>query len=276
MSSRITTGKNNLVDDARLIIQQAIDQYNPTHLFGLFSGGHDSLCACHIASQHPRFSGVIHINTGIGIQDTREYVYQTCRDQGWKLKEYHPPETYESLVIERGFPGPGMHWKMYQRLKERCLRQILRDNGTRNRKIGLVSGRRKNESLRRMVNVQSAIQEGPHPSKRAIWINPIIAWIGSDKNDYILNHNLPRNPVVEILCMSGECLCGAFAKPGELEYIRRFYPDTAAEIDRIAAKVKQAGKPHKWGERPDDKPINPAQIDLPLCYSCQAKHEGAS
>jgi 3'-phosphoadenosine 5'-phosphosulfate sulfotransferase (PAPS reductase)/FAD synthetase len=108
------------------IVETAIERYSPNHVLGLFSGGHDSLCACHIASQHPNFSGVVHINTGIGIEETRQFVRDTCQREGWELLELHPPETYESLVVEHGFPGPAHHYKMYQRLKERCLRQLLR------------------------------------------------------------------------------------------------------------------------------------------------------
>lgn len=252
------------------IITEAVEQYNPSHVFGLFSGGHDSLCACHIASRHPSFSGVIHLNTGIGVQETRDFVYQTCKDLGWPLKEYFPPESYESMVTEYGFPGPGQHSSMYIRLKERALRQVLREHGSRSQKIVFITGVRQQESVRRMGTISGSIVKGPSPSGRAIWVAPIIYWDAHDKHEYIEAYQLPKNQVVEILCMSGECLCGAFAKPGELEYIRKFYPDTAAEIDRITAKVEAVGKPCKWGERPSK--ANKNSINLPLCTSCEFKY----
>ena len=34
-------------------------------VYALFSGGHDSLCSTFIASRHPLFQGVVHLNTGI-------------------------------------------------------------------------------------------------------------------------------------------------------------------------------------------------------------------
>ena len=256
------------------IIDAAVREYRPSHVFGLFSGGYDSLCACHLLSKHPAFSGVIHINTGIGIEETRRYVRNTCAVLGWSLKEYHTPESYEELVVEYGFPGPGMHWKMYQRLKERCLWQILRDHGARNRKIALVSGRRKKESLRRMANINAPYELGPTPSKRVLWINPILEWSAQDKHQYMQDNDLPKNRVVEILCMSGECLCGAFAKPGELKFIRQFFPEDAAKIDAIVEKVR-AGKANRaycvWGHGGGF--VDPNQTDLPLCFSCTAKHE---
>ena len=255
------------------IISTAIEQYQPNYVFGLFSGGHDSLCACHIASKHPSFNGCVHINTGIGIEETRDFVRATCETQGWPLIEVGPDETYENLVVDQGFPGPGHHWKMYQRLKERALRKILRefrDPDNRSRKIVFVSGRRRRESKRRMRTTTEAITTGlKNPSPRIVWVNPIIDWDGGDKNRYIDENDLDTNPVVEKLCMSGECLCGAFASPGELNEIRMFYPDAAEEIDRIAALAREAGVPSRWGERPTPQ-APPNQIEMPLCWSCEA------
>jgi len=277
-SDNLLFGATARYDEIALsIVTSAIDLYAPSHVLGLFSGGHDSLCACHVASRHPRFDGCVHINTGIGVEETREFVRDTCRQYGWPLKEYLPPDSYESLVVDQGFPGPAHHWKMYQRLKERCLRAVLREHQgvTRRSKVAFISGRRRQESQRRMANCNDAIQVGPTPSARAIWVNPLVDWTASDKARYMRANDLPTNRVVELLCMSGECLCGAFAEPGELEMIRAFYPAAAAEIDRIAAKVKAAGKHCIWGTRPPGTRNKPAanQRELPLCWSCSAKRE---
>lgn len=258
------------------IVDAAIREWNPNQVFGLFSGGHDSLCACHIASKHPEFSGCVHIDTGIGIEETRRYVRDTCEENGWPLIELRPPETYQELVIDQGFPGPAHHWKMYQRLKERCIRQLLRDHvdpNDRRRKMVLVSGRRRNESKRRMKTTTKPITTGlKNPSPRIVWVNPIIDWMSSEKDQYIKDNGLERNSVVDTLCMSGECLCGAFAKPGELNEIRLFYPAAAAEIDRIARLVSEAGQHSRWGERPARK-ISEHQMDMPLCWSCENRGE---
>lgn len=252
------------------IIDAATQEFEPSHVFGLFSGGHDSLCACHIASQHPSFSGCVHINTGIGVEETRDFVRETCEQYGWPLNVYHPPDSYEEIVCEHGFPGPAQHQRMFIRLKERCIRQIMREHGHRSRKIMFISGARHSESTRRMVTCTKAVSVGPMPSKRAIWVSPIISWTSDDKKSHMRKHGLPENPVVKRLCMSGECLCGAFAESGELDVIRGFYPKAAAEIDRIAEKVKAAGKHCVWGERPS-RPIDPNQMLLPLCTSCADK-----
>ena len=193
---------------AREIIGLAVARHSPTHVFGLFSGGHDSLVACHVLSQSGLAWSVVHINTGIGVRETRDFVGTVCDQFSWPLKEYKPPESYESLVVKHGFPGPGHHYKMYQRLKERCLDRIMRetrDRSGRNRVL-FISGRRRQESRRRMVNCSDAIQRGPKPSGRAVWVNPIIDWSAMDRKAYMKQHGLPVNPVVQKLCMSGDCL----------------------------------------------------------------------
>ena len=38
------------------LIDDAIEKYKPARILGLFSGGHDSLTAVHVAARHPQFS----------------------------------------------------------------------------------------------------------------------------------------------------------------------------------------------------------------------------
>jgi hypothetical protein len=67
--------------------------------------------------------------------------------------------------------------------------------------------------------------------------------------------------------MSGECLCGAFAQEGELERIRLWYPDTAAEIDQLESDVRAAGHPEpfcRWGHGKG----KPTEKTGKLCTSC--------
>jgi 3'-phosphoadenosine 5'-phosphosulfate sulfotransferase (PAPS reductase)/FAD synthetase len=49
------------------ILDRAIAEFQPTHVFSLFSGGHDSWVMLNIAKTHPQFTAAVHINTGIGI-----------------------------------------------------------------------------------------------------------------------------------------------------------------------------------------------------------------
>lgn len=238
--------------------------------FALFSGGHDSLCATHVAMTNGYAQEVVHVNTGIGIEATREFVRETCAEHGWPLNELHPTEPYDDLVIERGFPGPAMHYIFYTRLKERCLSAFARERkAKRGAPLVYCTGVRKQESARRARGQQ---QEWEHAPKLGwTWRAVILEWSKADCNAYIETHGLRRNPVVDLLHMSGECLCGAFARPGEIDEIRGWYPETAARIATLEGRVAAAGH-HGcvWGHRPPN--VAREQMWLlppgPLCSSC--------
>ena len=253
------------------IIDQAIEQYGITKVFGLFSGGHDSLCATHVASSHPAFVGAVHINTGIGVPQTRQFVRDTCKEHGWELYEYHPPVSYREIVKEHGFPGPGGHLYMYTRLKERCIRQLTREHKThRLEHIGLVSGVRSEESSRRMRHVEKIQKEGSR-----IWIADIHDWTKVQCNAYVKANDLKRNEVVDLIHMSGECLCGSFASPGEREELRLWFPDVVKEIEEIEAEVAQAEKPCVWGQRPTKIAGQQEMSFMPMCVGCGKRAEDA-
>ena len=243
-------------------------------VYAMFSGGHDSLCATHLAAQHPLFRGVVHINTGIGIGETREFVRDTCQQHGWPLHEVTAPEgKYEEMVLGRGgFPyGTASHNSMLFYLKQQPLSRWLRTvPGT----VGLVTGIRKQESVRRMG---AGISVPIRADGRKRWISPILEWTKIDCNQHIDQHGLARNPVVDLLHRSGECLCGALARPEEIHEIARWYPDTAARIQKLERECEARGiVACVWAGR-DARKLHPDQLGLfpksglaPLCTSCEA------
>lgn len=238
--------------------------------FVLFSGGHDSLCATHVAMTGGYASEVVHINTGIGIEQTREFVRETCREHGWPLNELHPPVRYDQLVMERGFPGPAMHYIFYTRLKERCLSAFARERKPkRGAPLVYCTGVRRQESARRMRGQQQEWERAPKLGWT--WRAVILEWTKMDCNEYIAEQGLKRNPVVDLLHMSGECLCGSFARPGERDEIAQWFPDADARIAALEARVRAAGH-HAcmWGFRPPR--VHREQMALlppgPLCTSC--------
>ncbi len=271
----------------------------------LFSGGHDSHTACHVASQHPQFDGTVrHIETGIGSVITRQHVDEVSDLHGWTLKVYKSPDTYEQFVRSRGFPGPGMHQWAYVRLKERCVRQIMQKRG----KTILLTGCRRDESTRRMGHVeplkigerewkQVAAKNIPAAKRRGeeirrhkngkdwqrlafvnrnrFWTAPCFDWTSDEQAAYMAEHDLPKNPLKLSLGMSGECFCGAFASPGELDRIRRHAPDVAAEIDRLAVIARECGTHDKWGTRPPKEMGLVGVKSGPLCSSCDLRAHAA-
>lgn len=265
---------SGLMDRSRKIVESAVDEHNPSGVFGLFSGGHDSLCATYMASQHPLFKGAVHINTGIGVEDTREYVRKTCKEYGWPLIEIHAKEDcgqdYDELVKEFGFPGPPHHGKMYNRLKERGLRKLKRDYKTHHRdRLVLVSGCREEESVRRMGTTEPIQPDGVF-----VWCAAIHYWPKALREQFIEAAGIPRNPVVANLGMSGECLCGAFARHGELDLIEKHYPDVAARIRKLEKEVQACGFKWGWEGRPPESQIGWHEQEEEagmLCWSCDKR-----
>jgi hypothetical protein len=50
------------------MLNEAISEHRPSHVFGLFSGGHDSLLN-RDRREASSFTAAVHINTGVGIED---------------------------------------------------------------------------------------------------------------------------------------------------------------------------------------------------------------
>jgi 3'-phosphoadenosine 5'-phosphosulfate sulfotransferase (PAPS reductase)/FAD synthetase len=228
----------------------------------LYSGGNDSTVLTHLMKD--RVDYAVHANTTIGIEETRDFVRATCKSWGLDLLERSAPVSYRDLVLERGFPGPAMHYKMYQRLKERALDKVRAELVTNNRRerVMFIAGRRRSESKRRQ-NIPLYETDGS-----AIWASPLAMWTKLDMNTYrLMMRDVPINEVSEKLHMSGECLCGSFAHPGELDELRFWYPAVAEGIDQLERDVTAAGhKPpfNRWGHGQG----KPTEQTGKLCTSC--------
>lgn len=274
-----------LVDRAHEILHEGIKRFERdrelTSVSILFSGGNDSTTVAHLFRDEATHA--IHANTGIGIEQTRQYVRDICREWGLPLIEQHPPagSTYDEFVLERGFPGPGMHYWVYQRLKERCLDAARYDLGIANKRkiFGIyVAGRRRDESERRSMPGQVPLYE---PDGSVVWVSPIAEWTKLDLSTYRLQEAaagrpVPRNETADLLHMSGECLCGAFAKKGELEEIA-FWPQFAPAVEhirwlesQIAHRTDIPDERKRWGYGAYRKSTRRRRAKVGrLCASCE-------
>jgi 3'-phosphoadenosine 5'-phosphosulfate sulfotransferase (PAPS reductase)/FAD synthetase len=261
----------NLEDQARRIYTNALTAHlGARRLVAscvLFSGGNDSTTLAHMFRDTATHA--IHANTTIGIEQTRQFVRDTCAGWGLSLIEKRAPVSYRELVLEQGFPGPAMHWKMYQRLKERALDAARHDLGvanSRSRAAVFIAGRRRAESERR-EDVPLHESDGS-----VIWVSPLAMWTKLDLNTYREMHpDVPRNEVADLLHMSGECLCGAFAKPGEIDAIGQWFPEVRAEIEQLQADVAAAGHAAplcRWGHGVTGAGLAAMKTGR-LCTSCQ-------
>jgi len=268
-----------LVKESHVLLEQGIkdmilkDKREVAAICVLYSGGNDSTVLAHLFKDTATCA--VHANTTIGIEQTRQFVRDTCRDWDLPLKEYYPPQgsTYRDLVLDQGFPGPGMHYKMYQRLKERCLRQARKEFVTRPRqqRVVFLAGRRRTESARR-ANVPEMDRVGS-----IVFISPLVNWTKTDLQTYREYHgDVPRNEVSDLIHMSGECLCGAFAHKDELSEIEMFFPEVADEIRHLEVEVAAAGLPEKkckWGWGATERLTDADLKSGPLCSSCEYRHD---
>jgi len=244
-------------------IAGAINEHNPIQVYALVSGGNDSTVAGHLAARlGPGVDAFVHINTGIGVEQTRAYTRDFARWLETPLIEKFAPKSYEDLVMKYGFPGPGAHRYMYIWLKERALREVRKEaQQGQNRRVMFITGVRDSESKRRMGHIEYVKREG-----NIVWVAPIRDFDHHDIWEYRDMFQLPRNEVVEILHMSGECLCGAFAKPKELEWLSLWYPDVANRIRHLEKRAHDAGLQRwHWGPQSSRKL---RKAPGPLCSGC--------
>jgi 3'-phosphoadenosine 5'-phosphosulfate sulfotransferase (PAPS reductase)/FAD synthetase len=286
------------------ILDQVLDSNPVVATFGLFSGGNDSVIVNHLMQARAEF--IVHVNTGTGIDATTQHVRDVAR--AWRrpaYQELHPRDSYEDLVLGKvlartgpnegrpvwkGFPGPGgSHRVMYRRLKDEPLQRLRREivgKAWRTRRVVFLSGMRWAETDRRFRNAEEVDKDGS-----LIWVAPIVHWTDGHMREYRAryrcqeNHEhaphrlcfpgaLPLNEVTEHLHMSGECLCGCFARPGELDEIEFFYGDDARRIRALEEKVAAAGiAACQWGQRPPGSRDTTGPAGR-LCTSCVAQVPG--
>lgn len=259
---------------AYAIVDDAVAEFSLDQLWVASSFGGDSITVIEMFQSHPLFKGVLHIITGIGVPEVSHYGRDLCATRGWAYKEYRTdPEVYRRWVLRYGFPGPAMHPMMYRILKERRVRDFVRDQKTHPRhNIGILSGARIQESKRRMGTSKPHTKIGSQ-----VWINPILYFGDDDKARSETRFNIGRSPVARELGMSGECLCGSMADgdgPQELAQLAIFYPETAAYIRRLQEECRERGVWDRWGVKPPNEPkIDPRQMSLnmPLCSGCEAR-----
>lgn len=265
--------------DALRILDDAYKATSPVAVVGMFSGGDDSIAAMRVLELWGKPFRVAHINTGIGVEATRDHVRRVAAVRGWDFSEWRTdPAEYEAMVLGKvrgvagGFPGPAMHSIYYRRLKERRVYDILRSIKTSRRQaVMLVTGARAAESARRMSTVGEWRKE-----KSMVWVNPLAHWTTDERGEFIQEEGLPRNPVSKLLHMSGECLCGAMNSKGELAMFRALVPEAMGRIDEIAEKVHAAGYPWEWDERQPGwfarmKRGQSAMPFMPLCVGCEER-----
>lgn len=273
----VVESRQILLDSIRAHVEE--DGRDVAAVVVLFSGGNDSTVLAHLFRREATHAA--HANTTIGIEKTREFVRNTCEEWGLPLLERTAPreqDQYRAQVLRDGFPGPAWHARMFTRLKERALEQVRRElvsNPYRERVV-FIAGRRRSESKRR-ANVPTSERRGS-----TVWVSPLVNWTKLDLATYrLIQGDVPVNEVSDLIHMSGECLCGSFASPGERAEISYWFPEAFEVIAELEAEIEarddipQHRKLWGWGADPAalaKSREKPSASGL-LCSSCDDRFQ---
>lgn len=300
---------NDLVIRAREIYNRALREHvtgadrTVAAVVGLFSGGNDSTVLAHLFRYD--VDHFCHANTGIGIEETRQFVRDVCAAWGISLLERTAPRDRDSfrhqvLSDEKGkqgqalggFPGPASHFRVMTRLKGRVFELVQSElvEHPRRERVVFLAGRRRDESARR-ASIPESERRGS-----AVYVSPLVNWTKLDLNTYRLmqaraGNPVPVNQAADLVHMSGECLCGCMAAPGERAEVSQWFPvpfKEIAELERLLADrddIPEHRKTWGWGADPvlkaaEDayqaqfKPEPEETADLPnLCSACDDRFQ---
>lgn len=237
---------DNLSDDPNSEGQRILKRLaerNRDNIYAAVSGGDDSIVALYFAyhSPHIELDGILHIDTGIGVPKTREYVESIADDLGLECYTIgegnirYPHEEYEFLVTKFGFPGanPIAHSQIQNNLKDKPFNRF---ESHLDGDLALISGVRKLESKRRYDKLTDLAENGFTKVKNVLWTSPIVEFSEQDLKTFKQKHDIKENEVSALLNSSGECLC-TYEDRNRLIDLDQFYPEVAQQIYRLEFNV---------------------------------------
>jgi 3'-phosphoadenosine 5'-phosphosulfate sulfotransferase (PAPS reductase)/FAD synthetase len=258
------------IESSSEIVKQAIEEFSPTHIVSMVSGGKDSAASDQVARELGlKIDFVIHGNTRCGIPETSEFVRNVYGRKG-EYVEADAGTAYEDYVLRKGFFGKGVdaHGFAYRVLKATPFRKAVSHeirHGKRGVRVLLLNGARKDESENRKKNLKLYRADPASPGN--IWVNIIHDWSQEDRDEYLERCQTPINPVAVQLCRSGECMCGTMQTHEERKEAAALYPrwgNWLTCLEREAKELHGFG----WGELAPKAP-KPIQTDFaPMCKDC--------
>jgi 3'-phosphoadenosine 5'-phosphosulfate sulfotransferase (PAPS reductase)/FAD synthetase len=233
--------------------------------WALLSGGKDSTLTAIEMSRRNKLEGVVYIDTGIGLNETKEYVEELCSNSGWNLKVCKGYTSYDSYILKHGFPTPSGHSQIMHILKLDAVRKFI---SWHKRETGdtplLFSGVRRSESSRRSQWAKRfQFYQG------AYWECPIFHYDDDKVWNFHYQYKIPINSAYGTIGKSGDCLCGAFGNLTEKKIIEKYYPYLSDHISYLEENTKSESY-NIWGNT--DKPMcslqGKGQSEHLLCSEC--------
>jgi len=274
------------------IMQEALDA-GLKDFYVAYSGGKDSGIALDfIAKEFPQyFKGVVFVNTGIGTQTTIDFVENYCKEHGYKLYHLHAedvkrkrdtevgkigePFDFEHLVMAYGFPQQALHTVTMRWLKLFSIRKFIFERIAKGEKPAIISGIRKNESARRKTKAKKYL----YNDGKMWFVSPLFYKSNDWVMRYFIENDIKRSPVYNTLHISGDCLCGCFAREEELELLKMFHPEVYNKIKKLEQKLKTCGsdnaKKHPtWGTHGQTTVESDDETEGYICNDCFFDRDG--
>ncbi len=238
-------------------LKEILRKYNFRNIVILFSGGKDSLVTMHRflreyesldyeLKEKIKKLLIVHIDTGIGVHECKEYVKEVLENLPYEYKIIRPITKFEQGVRKWGLPFLHFYrWCMHE-LKQVPLSKLFKDLGS---KCTLcIYGIRCNESNRRFLIYGKYINEkffsfGNKDYTVKYCYAPCIDFDEKDVNRYIEKYDLKVNPVSKILGISGECLCNFHIWSRKKQMmLKAHFPDSYDMITRIIENARLKGR----------------------------------
>lgn len=251
----------------------------------MFSGGKDSSCVAYRLIELGQFEGIVTFDTGIAVPGFIDWIKEICKKRKWKIhiekggymSGNEKIQSYDEFVRKFGFPKPRSHSWIMRIVKGRAFTKFKKAH-TENKIIKgkkkkirpkVASGVRQAESKRRMKNVKGEYGEFDGCE---VW-NVVYDWKDQDVWDYVKKYEIEISPAYKTIHMSGDCLCGAYARKSETEIVSIFFPEVAKRLAKLENEIKDNEKIPKqckyWGYK-DGEGFNTKQrkLDSILCGEC--------
>ena len=246
--------------------------------FFLISGGKDSVVAAHVAlpalqENYQKTPVVVYLDTTVGLDAQRLYVERLCDEFGLQLWTLRTHENFEDIAQEDGLPGPARHTRIQNALKGRQRQKLSTVSGDAH----FITGIRREESPARESTPRAHYDKGT----RAWYYSPILNWTEADLEEYIAEHDIPRNPLWDEPHPT-DCWCGAHGSPEELiEGEANGFEWFTKRIREIEESVDKMDRTATWGWgglNPKERRAEDAKNDddqLSLCGPSCAAYEQA-
>lgn len=253
------------------------------------SGGRDSALTCYIAFKFANVFNkkfrLIHIDTGIYIQDTRKYVEDYANWLNVELKVIKSEYNYFEKVKEYGYPNVFRARWCWRFLKQEPLYQFRIEELKKKENSLWIIGIRKSESLFRLDTYGRFTNTFNIAKIKNLhvyqWL-PILHLSSKQIDTLIQKFEIPKNSVWDKLGISGECLCLAGSSKKALESLFLNYPDIAKKFHDFdksitpRSKSKDALRPSalvgsgkRLYEFIEELEKKPKQMTITEYFSCQ-------